>query len=321
MEKFESQENSEENCFTFLGNTRCSFEGFTVTKHTFFIRLESSKEYAEFNYDGEPTLINMDNMDTQNKHNPLNSCDDVDVIKVKRTFHDAWYFKCHGIKTPSHLFLINKDFVQFSNVDDYPIIKKMNSQLPHFSELEEWELGTLKLTRWTKMKMTAFIISKISNNAIVSLMSCGTDFCDGDSGTHVYLLRGKNILICNHGDSPSVLLIRNEQNIPSDMRIQKVVNKSCQMKNNLQSFTQSIVDFLYTIFDEQIYKISYQNENPLCFFIDVKEGEYFATVEFIDGQDLLITTASNTSLIFSINQIDHDKVNDIFKLIWEEVSK
>lgn len=78
----------------------------------------------------------------------------------------------------------------------------------------------------------------------------GCDFTDGDSGTHVYILNGKDILFFNDGDCPSVLFLKNNSNImpknPISMKTAKCAEMLLRTHNE---FHYRVVDYLKSFID------------------------------------------------------------------------
>jgi len=104
--------------------------------------------------------------------------------------------------------------VEYSNENMFPLVRKVNDQKCTDDrcrcENEEWYCGDTKLVRWNKHNMTVFILSKISDDSIITIYNNNEcKYMDGDCGTLVWFKDG-DILMSNSGDAPSVLFLKSQ---------------------------------------------------------------------------------------------------------------
>lgn len=247
--------------FIFIGNKYAHLAGFRHNK--FILRPYFENLTIEYDFDGNYMSHRAKGDDELN----LKEYREYNVKKIAKTFHHAWFFKRHGMQVDT--FESSMNHTSFSNQNDFPIMLEMNDKICAENctccEIEEWICGFIKLTRWSRQGVNVFITSLIEDNSIISLFhNDNNDYLDGDSGTSVYVLNDKNILMWNDGDCPSVLLIKNHL-IKKNRLIKnkkelnaipgKIVECALDLRKKFKIFDQSIIDLFYSIIDNERYSI------------------------------------------------------------------
>lgn len=236
--------------YSFMGNDSAFLS--TITGNSFVILPYSGNSYIEYDFNGmfvdsHPRKIG--------NHFQLKLINDPNVVEIwQTTLKDEFNNRS-----------------EFEKLIDYRLPCIHDSDYQH----EHWICGDTKLTRFWKWDQNdshvLFIISSTVDNNIISAVHLNkAHYLDGDSGTHIYLLNGKNLLVHNDGDCPSVLLIKNnDPNAESSDPVPKRMMMSADnLKSCFEQYKQSIFDFIYSIIDDGefgIYErkdgVRYQVEN------------------------------------------------------------
>lgn len=333
MEVFKNQlTESNSRGFEFFGNESAFFRGFSsdpkvfngFSENTFVFKPYHDKKVYEYDFEGnfiqehDEKEWDKANYKRWYEEHPKNG-----VQKVAKTFEDSSNFKYHNIKTEKHSHRRTIQHTGFSNESDFQIMNDFNLLKCDESEVEEWTCGSLVLSRFSKglsqEGWLMFVISK--NNQILSIMKNSQhDFCDGDSGTHVFILKNKNIFVFNDGDSPSVLFIRNDTNDKLYVIEDKIIKLSQDMKNYWTQFKQSIVNLFYSIIDEEKYGLwESSRETKLCnselFRICEREKRKVIVRLVLDNDHMYIISDDEESseIEINLNDLSYNSVKKILE--------
>ena len=310
LSELASEGNSNGLVFRFFGNSSAFLNVFFES--SFVFHPYHSDSMYEYNFEGKLVKIsNRKEWESQNQNvGWWKSNLPKTITKVAQTFHDCWSFEGHGIKTLKHPFKRTRKYTGFNNEKNFPALSKFNDIHYDNSEVEEWTCGLFVLTRFCKGKNVIFVISK--NNEILSVMENGNyDFVDGDSGTQVYILNNKNILIYNDGDSPSVLLITNSSNTTLTPITENIVLCSQNVEEFWTKLRQGIINLLFSILDEKVYGI-YNTSDANLFHIRKRNQKKLLLAVSIDSNNLLFTNCIDDSdFEFDMSYVNYESILEL----------
>jgi hypothetical protein len=231
-----------EGCF--MGNPSAYL--FKLTDSSFTIRGYWSNEYLEYNFEGN--LLQRTITDTWlASHNAIRFEPPSSVVPV------AQRSLCHSQKDFNVLESCNLD-IQSIDPDFQVEIDKLGNDV---FDGEEWICGDIKLIRWSGKNPLFLVINTKSPEHKIIAAKCfeNHNFVDGDSGTHVYVLNKKNILIWNDGDTPSVLLYKFDTAYKLTPIAKEIIDNAVDIQRCFVRLRQAIVEFLFDLFPETEYTI------------------------------------------------------------------
>jgi hypothetical protein len=246
-----------------------------LTTHSFIVNEYSSDEYVEYDFDVDQimTYPNQNTMELKFNHDDNlgwrhNARPEGITLLVKESF---------GNYRKTKVTLDDFEY-EFNNIFDEVIQKALNKEYGSIKSLDRWRWFDKQMDRWEFGKATLFVISLQSTNEISSVFLAGAyTYCDGDSGTDVFLINNKDILVWNSGDSPSVLFIKdkggdkNDENndIPQYALSAEINDAIKTFSNNYVSLVQSIRSLLLKINRDRT--TIYENNNTFFMRIDGKD--------------------------------------------------
>lgn len=193
--------------FTFIGNESCNLV--TFTEKSFFIKLYWGDTFLEYNFDGE--LLREW---TEEEFNLA-----ISDAKYRSLWGSYKLFEwvlpstvsseCYNKVTSREKLNSYANYKDFKNIFSKFNFGKADDDDDSY---DGWKCGDFKVERFLDCLdgyRVMFIVSD-HTESIISIASIeGCNYWDGDSGTTLFILDGKNILINNMGDCPSVLLLKN----------------------------------------------------------------------------------------------------------------
>lgn len=167
--------------------------------------------------------------------------------------------------------------------------------------------GNIKLVRWSGDK-PLFIISHVEDNRIISATCFDhCHFLDGDSGTSVYVVNGKNILMWNDGDCPSVLLMRNKSKGKLNPLDKATMADAKSIESLFKDLRQSIVNLLYRFYDEERYGVHFNNggiySNVTIYSVKRRSSNKHFLSVIQGGNELKLIKNDDSVLIVDMNNI------------------
>lgn len=179
----------------------------------------------------------------------------------------------------------------------------------------------------------------IGNSTSMSTMTIDNSYTyvDGDSGTHVYVLDKKHVLIRNEGDCPSVLLLVKQNSLRRDTNsdeeldpfsvhiteaAQSLVYSHGQLKHAIVRLFQSIIDenrfAAYQNKDLSVFSIKTKQNNKnipqkVLINIQVTLNELHITID----ESLQLNAEQRIPLILKTNEIENNnlsRIRDLYRL-------
>jgi hypothetical protein len=283
--------------FTFIGNNNASLLQFT--DKSFVMSPYYGDEYLEYDFEGQ--LLNKYTRDEyEKKFDSVKSTVAARNNTIKNVVEIA-------VKEAEHTTYNNQSVFQ-------PII---SIEQANESEGEEWICGDITLTRWIS-KNPLFIIS--SANDVISLARFDKhQYLDGDSGTRVYVLNQKNILMLNDGDCPSVLLFKNNSTVlPANPLPRKMISSARTLTETFNELNQAIVNFLYEFYDEDKYAVYVCSDAK--YIIKCRATDQLILTVKQKGAELQIIL-DKCSLTVDIDSLDYETVKAVRKLTENTLKK
>lgn len=284
--------------YSFMGNPSSNL--LAITKTSFIVHPYASDSYIEYDFNGRPLNV-YTYEETRNKFE-YRSVDKTNVIEIME-------------------YKSTNDYgnrAEFEKLIDYKIPSSNDSEY----EVERWLCDSIIITRlckWTKGDaQVLFIISSTNNNDIISMVHLDKPhYLDGDSGTRLYLLNSRNILVDNDGDCPSVLLIKNNDLSTNATPLKPIpkglMDTTLSVKSQFVSYKQSIINFIYGIIDNDEFGI-YEKKNSIKLYIENKYTRECIMEVHILFNSIEFDSYTDTYVV-DVNNISHDDIINLQEFI------
>lgn len=310
--------------FAFLRNIDKK-DGNGIVEITFALEPYQNPKKIIYEYDFEGNLVRETDEKiwaADNKNfwrmgiNKKENMQEIGVIEVAQTFEDHSYYSFHNIQPEKHLYNRSRVHTGFFNETQFPILEEFNNfSTSSYSSVEEWICGEIVLTRFQKGNIVMFVVSK--RNKILSIMQNQTsNYADGDSGTHVYIVKGQRILVWNDGDSPSILLITSQNNYQLTPISQEIILSAQDLKKNWKAFKQCIINMFHKLIDFKLYKMwNINNENVGLFQITERGKEDVIFIIKIVNNSLLISSKTKGNFSIKLDDICYESIKKMLSEI------